>query len=136
MLDLRAAELTAKNRNLQRGIVRRQSVETALKISGENYAKLLKESLKLQKGLRHLTHQVLRAQETERKKISHALQDEIAQTLLGINVRLLTLKQEARTDTKSLKNGIASTQRLVVTSARWVRRFGRKLTRHPPVRCV
>jgi hypothetical protein len=76
--------------------------------------------------LRQLTHQVLAAQEDERKKISRELQDEIAQTLLGINVRLLTLKQEARSNTKGLKNEIASTQRLVLKSAKSVRRAARE----------
>ena len=121
-LDRRTSELTATNRQLQRGIVRRQSVEAALKKSGEHYTKLLKESLQLQEGLRQLTHQVLAAQEDERKKVSIELQDEIAQTLLGINARLLSLKQEARSNTKGLKNEIASTQRLVLKSARSVRR--------------
>ena len=41
------------------------------------------------------------------------LQDEIAQTLLGINVRLLSLKRESSVNTGRLKNEIASTQRLV-----------------------
>ena len=94
-LDRRTLELAATNRHLQRSIVRRKSVEAALKKSGEHYAKLLKDSLQLQEDLRQLTHQVLAAQEDKRKKISHRTQDEIAQTLLGINVRLLTLKQEA-----------------------------------------
>jgi signal transduction histidine kinase len=85
----------------------------------------LKDSLCLQEGLRQLTHQVLTAQEDERKKISCELQDEIAQTLLGINVRLLSLKEEARTNTKDLKNEIASTQQLMVKSARSVRRVAR-----------
>jgi signal transduction histidine kinase len=126
MLNLRTVELAATNRQLQRGIVRRKSVEAALKISGEHYAKLLKDSLHLQEGLRQLTHQVLVAQEDERKKISRELQNEIAQTLLGINVRLLSLKQEARSNTKGLKNEIASTQRLVVKSAKSVRRVARE----------
>ena len=125
-LGRRTVELAATNRLLQRGIVRRKSVEAALKISGEHYTKLLKDSLELQEGLRQLTHQVLAAQEDERKKISHELQDEIAQTLLGINVRLLTLKQEARTNTKGLKNEIASTRRLVLNSAKSVRRVARE----------
>ena len=72
----------------------------------------------LQKHLRQLAHRVPLAQEEERKKISHELQDEIAQTLLGINVRLVSLKQEARSNTRGLKNEIASTQRLVLHSAR------------------
>jgi len=125
-LKRRTAELAVTNGQLQRGILRRKSVEAALKKSGERYAKLLKESLQLQEGLRQLTHQVLAAQEDERKKISHELQDEIAQNLLGINVRLLSLKQEARSNTKGLKNEIASTQRLVAKSAQTVRRAARK----------
>jgi len=131
-LGRRTAELAVTHRQLQRGIVRRKSVEAALKISGEHYAKLLKDSLQLQEGLRQLTHRVLAAQEDERRKISRELQDEIAQTLLGINVRLLTLKQEARSNTKGLKNEIASTQRLVLKSARSVRRVASEfgLQRH------
>jgi signal transduction histidine kinase len=125
-LNRRTAELAVANRQLRRGILRRKSVESALKKSGEHYAKLLKDSLQLQEGLRQLTHEVLTAQEDERKKISRELQDEIAQTLLGINVRLLSLKQEARTKTKGLKNEIASTQQLVLESARSVRRVARE----------
>jgi signal transduction histidine kinase len=125
-LGRRTAELAVTHRQLKRGILRRKSVEAALKKSGEHYTKLLKDSLQLQEGLRQLTHQVLAAQEYERRKISRELQNEIAQTLLGINVRLLTLKQEARNNTKGLKNEIASTQRLVVKSAKSVRRVARE----------
>jgi signal transduction histidine kinase len=124
-LNRRTLELAACNRQLQRGIVRRKNVEAALKKSGVHYAKLLKDSLQLQEGLRQLTHKVLASQEDERKKISCELQDEIAQTLLGINVRLLSLKQEARSNTTGLKNEIASAQRLVVRSAQSVRRVAR-----------
>jgi signal transduction histidine kinase len=124
-LDRRTQELAATNRLLQRGIARRKNVESALKKSGRRYTRLLKDSLHLQDGLRQLTHRVLASQEDERKKISRELQDEIAQTLLGINVRLVSLKQEARTNTKGLKNEIASTQRLVVKSAKSVRRAAR-----------
>ena len=125
-LHRRTLELAATNRQLQRGTVHRRSVEAALKKSGEHYTKLLKDSLHLQASLRQLTHQVLVSQEEERKKMSCELQDEIAQTLLGINVRLLSLKQEARTNTKGLKNEIASTQQLVVKSAKSVRRIARE----------
>ena len=125
-LNRRTLELGATNRQLQRGIARRKSVESALKKSGAHYTKLLKESLQLQENLRQLTHQVLASQEEERKKISCELQDEIAQTLLGINVRLLSLKQESRSNTKGLKIEIANTQKLVVNSARSVRRVARQ----------
>ena len=125
-LGRRTAELAVTNRQLQRGILRRKTVEAALKKSGIHYTKLLKDSLQLQEGLRQLTHRVLVAQEDERKKMSCELQDEIAQTLLGINVRLLTLKQEARSNTKGLKHEIASTRRLVAKSAQSVRRVARE----------
>jgi signal transduction histidine kinase len=125
MLGRRTIELAATNNQLQRGIIRRKSMETALKKSGEHYTKLLKESLQLQQGLRQLAHQVLAAQEDERKKISRELQNEIAQTLLGINVRLLSLKQDARSNTKGLKNEIANMQQLVLKSAKSVRRVAR-----------
>jgi signal transduction histidine kinase len=122
-LSQRTLELAVTNRQLRRGVLRRKIVETALMKSGVHYTKLLKDSLHLQKGLRQLAHQVLAAQEDERKKISLELQDEVAQNLLGINVRLLTLKQESHKNTKGLKLEIASTQRLVARSAKSVRKF-------------
>ena len=126
-LDRRTLELAATKRQLQRGVARRKGMEVAFAKSGKDHNKCLAESLQLQKRLRQLTHRVLMGQEDERYRISHELHDEIAQTLLGINVRLLSLKQQSRGNTKGLKNEIASTQRLVVKSARSVRRFAREL---------
>jgi signal transduction histidine kinase len=126
-LGRRTKELAVSNRQLQQGVVRRKVMEDDFARRGRHHQKCLEESLDLQKRLRHLTHQVLVAQEDERQKISRELQDEIAQTLLGINVRLLSLKQEARNNTNGLKNKIANTQRLVAKSARSVRQVGRKI---------
>ena len=77
----------------------------------------------MQEHLRHLTHQILLAQEDKRTKISHELHDEIVQVLLGINVRLLALKNEATTNAKGLKKEIANTQRLVEKSKKNLNRF-------------
>ena len=126
-LEKRTAELANSNRRLQNGAIRRKAMEDDFARRGQNHRKCLEESLELQNRLRQLTHQVLLAQENDRKKISLQLQDEIAQTLLGINVRLLTLKQEARNNTNGFRSEIASTQRLVVKSAREVRQAGRNL---------
>lgn len=90
--------------------------------SRKRQKKYLEESLRLQKRLRRLAHRVLAAQEDERRKISHELQDEIAQTLLGIKVRLLNLKTAARAG-GNLAKEIASTQRLVVDSIQTINRF-------------
>jgi signal transduction histidine kinase len=125
-LGRRTVELEDSHRSLKRGIVQRKSVEQALKKSGGHYARLLKESRLLQKRLQHLTHRLLLAQEDKRTKIGRELHDEIAQTLLGINVRLLTLKQQAAVNTKSFKKEIASTQQLVGKSAKTIGRFARE----------
>lgn len=124
-LTRRTSELATTNRQLHQGALRRKSVELALKESSDKYSKLLKDSLQLQEGLRNLTHQVLSAQELERKKISKQLRDDIAQNLVGINVRLLAMKHEARSNTQKLKVEIASTQRMVVKSVKSVQRVAR-----------
>ncbi len=128
----RTAELAASHCLLQRGIVRRKSMEAAFKKSGEHYTRLLTRSLHLEQGLRRVTHRVLAAQECERQFISYELQDQIAQTLLGINVRLLSLKLESKSNPagaiKKMKDEISSVQRLVVRSAHFARRASREIS--------
>ena len=126
LLEERTEELAVSNRQLKRVVARRKRMEEGAEQTGLHHQKCLEESLQLQKRLRQLTHRVLAAQENERTNISRELQNEIAQTLLGINVRLLALKQEGRGSAKSLKSEIASTQRLVESSAKFVRRVARK----------
>lgn len=122
-LARRTAQLAAANHHLRQGIVRRKAAEEALVVREQHYATLLKESHQLQKHLQHLTHQILSAQEDERKKISNDLRNEIAQTLLGINIRLLTLRKGATTRNKSLAKEIASTQGVVKKSVKTINRF-------------
>jgi signal transduction histidine kinase len=109
-----------------------QRTQAACAKSARQHHQALVESLELQKHLRELTHRVLASQEAERLKLSHELQDEIAQTLLGINVRLLALQKEAQSGTASLKNDITRTQRLVLSSAQSVRKFARELELQQP----
>jgi len=130
-LDRRTVDLAATNRSLKQGIARRKTVESALRKSGGRTKKLLEESHRLQKHLQHLTHQILSAQEDKRKRISHKLQDEIAQTLLGINVRLVTLKREAANNAEGLQKEIASTRLLVDKSMKSIRRFAREFRQEP-----
>ena len=126
-LSRRAQDLASTNRRLQRGIIRRKSVEAALKKSGKHSTRLLKDSLQSQKGMRHRAHQILSAQEEDRQTISHQLQNEIVQTLVSINVRLLSLKKTARGGTANMAKEIASTQRLVEESVQSINRFAREL---------
>ena len=129
-LGRRMVGLAASNRSLQQGIARRKTVEQALKKSGERSKNLLKESRQLQKHFQRLSHRILSAQEDSRKKISHDLQHEIAQTLLEINVGLLTLKKEAGLNAEGLQEEIVSTQGLVDKSLKNIRQFAREFGKH------
>jgi signal transduction histidine kinase len=132
-LDRRTSALAASNRSLKQSIGHRKKVEDALKKSEEQSAKLMEESRRLQKHLRHLTQKILKAQEDKRKKLSRDLQDEIAQTLLGINVRLLTLRKEAVVNAKGFKKEIAGTQRLADKAEKNIKKFAREIGRkHRP----
>ncbi len=123
----RMEALAAVNRELRGEIVRRQTVEEALKKSEQHQGDLLEQSRRMQEQLRHLSHQILHAQEEERKRISRELHDEITQTLVGINVHLEALGQEASVNPKDLKQKIARTQRLVEKSVKIVHEFAREL---------
>ena len=126
-LRQRTVDLAASNRQLKQEIAQRKAVEEALRKSERHYGQLLEQSRHMQEQLRHLSRQLLSAQEEERKKISRELHDVIAQTLTGINVRLAALKKEAALNTKGLERNIARTQRLVEKSVDIVHRFAREL---------
>lgn len=122
-LRRRTVESSASTRRLKRSIIQRHEAEESLKKSGDHHAQLLAESRRLQKHLRHLTREILSAQEDERQKTSHELHDEVAQNLIAIDLPLLKLKKAARVSTASLKKEIAKTQRLVKESAKKLNRF-------------
>ncbi len=128
-LRARVAALTHVNRQLRRDVARRTSAGAALKKRSDRYARLLKESRALQQDLRRVTHQMLRAQENQRLHLSRELQDVIAQTLLGIHVKLLALRRGSQATRKSIAGGIASTQKMVKSSARTVEKAAKGLAK-------
>ncbi|MGB7768552.1 MAG: ATP-binding protein [Verrucomicrobiia bacterium] len=126
-LNQRSVDLAASNRQLQKEITQRKSVEESLRKSEQHYSQLLEQSRHMQEQLRRLSRQLLSAQEEERKMISRELHDQIAQTLTGINVRLASLKTDSLRNTTGLQRKISSTQRLVEKSVNIVHRFARDL---------
>ena len=123
----RMEALALANREMKREIVRRQAVEAALKQSKRRQSELLQESRDMQERLRRLARRVLRVQEEERKEVSRELHDEIAQTLVGINVHLENLTRDLPVNPKVFKQRIARTQRLVGKAVDTVHRFARDL---------
>jgi PAS domain S-box-containing protein len=123
----RLETMTDANRKLNREIARRKKVEQALQKSEQHQIRLLKQSQSMQAQLRHLSHEILHAQEEERKRISRELHDEIAQALVGINVHLEGLTREAAGKPGGLHSKIVRTQRVVRETMDIVHLFAREL---------
>lgn len=121
------AALARGNRRLEREIARRKAAEVLIRKGKDRYRTLFLESQTMQRKLRHVTRQIILAQEEERREISRELHDEVVQTLIGINVQLSTLKRGTSVGLQTLKAKIARTQRLVANSVSVVHRFARQL---------
>jgi signal transduction histidine kinase len=109
------------------GLVRRTLARSKRSQGAERSGGLVRQSGVVHAQLRGLAHQILGAQEEERKKISLQLHDEIAQTLAGINVQLAILHEVAAINTRGLNRKIAAAQRLVEQSVTAVHRFAKAL---------
>jgi PAS domain S-box-containing protein len=104
-----------------------EELETRVALRTAEISALLEEAWQTQERLRHLSHLVLRAQEEERKRISRELHDQVAQTLIGIKLELMTLARGPLPKPGTLKTRIARTQRLVEDSVNTLHRFAREL---------
>jgi signal transduction histidine kinase len=119
-LSERLLGLAAANEELQQQVTMRSRAETTLRKSQQSSGQLLEDSQGLEQQLRDMTRQILSATESERRKMSRYLNDEIAQTLLGINMRFLALKNEVAATHADLTREIAATQRLVTAAAKTI----------------
>ena len=129
-LKRRTSELTVAANSLKEGIARRKAAELALEKSGQHYQTLLDDSLALQKRLQTIAHRILSAEEHNRGKTSHALQNEIAQTLLAINVRLLGVKEAVGRSARIVQEEVLRTSRLVDLSMKTIERFVRECSNY------
>ena len=122
----RLEAVSSMNQKLQSEIVRRQLVEDALQKSEQHKGLLLLQARHMQEQLQRLSHQMLQAQEEERKRISRELHDEIIQTLVGITILLETLTRTADKPAE-LKRKLAKMKRLVEKSLLIVHKFAQDL---------
>ena len=125
--QLRLEALTVSNKELKQEIVQRLAVEQALRQSELEQRQLLTQARHMHAQLRHFSHQILQAQEEERKRISRELHDEIAQTLVGISVHLKAMTPEVTGKNQAFLKTLIDAKRLVEKSVDVVHRFARDL---------
>lgn len=121
-LDQLTLELASANGELQQQVTARAAVEADLQHSKRSSSQLLKDSQVLEQHLQNMTRQILVATEGEQLKMSLQLNDVIAQTLLGIHLRILALHNEVTAKRADLNQEISATRRLVAKSAKIISR--------------
>lgn len=125
-----AAELADTERELQRVIHERRSAEAALRTVAELPAHGLEDCRRLETSLQDKARSILAANEEERKKMSIKLHDEIAQALLGIHMRLLTLHKKAAASQGGMNDEIVATRRSVEAAMNTINRFSEEFGTH------
>ncbi len=130
-LAKRTSKLEASNLQLTAKLRRCERAEKSLIQRGNRHSKSLAESKLLREQLQGLSRKIIAIHEDERHSMSKELNDGIAQTLIGINIRLINLKKMTGSNAKSLVKEISLTQRLVTKSTDQVHRFAHDL--HPQV---
>ncbi len=105
---------------LENEIVQRQAKEDIL-LSREQFQKQLQKQTKL------FTHQLLHAEEQARLRISRELHDQVVQTLIGINIRLVALEKQAEIVGSNFQKHFTVVQQMVERSVETVHQFSRDL---------
>lgn len=123
----RVGDLESANQELRREIRQRMAAGQALREAEHRQSQMLAESRRLQEQLQQLSHQTLRAQEDERKRISREIHDGIIQDLLGIDLCLHDSLREWAAKRPEAELKIARTQRLVRGAMDMMRQFAHEL---------
>lgn len=122
-LNQLSLELADANDALQRQVAERSAVENSLRHSQQSAGQALKDSQVLEQQLQEMTHQILSATEGERHRMSLHLNDEIAQILLGIQIRILALRKEVAAKHTDFTQEIAATRQFVADSSKIIIRL-------------
>lgn len=125
------SELALANRELREEVTRRKVIEDSLRHREKVANEMLEKSREMQDEWRLLSRRLLAVQEDEQKLISRELHDVIAQTMMGINVRLAVLRSQATANAIELHRKIAETEEIAEKSVEIVHQFASEL--HPAV---
>lgn len=126
-LRQRTIESSASTQRLKVGIARRQAVEGDLKKSAKQRLRLLRVSRRLKSSMRDQVRESLALQEARHRKMSRQLYNDMAQSLVAINIRLLAVSKATKNASEKLKKDIAETQRQVNYSAKRINRFANEV---------
>ncbi len=126
-LKQHSADLAGGGDRLEHEIERRKAGEVTIKKNKIEFHKLVLESEVMQEKLRHLTRQLISAQEEERREISRELHDGAVQELVGINIELSALRAGTLGAAPKLNARIAHIQKMVSKSVMALHRFAREL---------
>ncbi len=129
-LERQTLALAESRRDVNREVKARKGREARLKTSGAAFDELLAGARTLEARLRDTAHTLMSANEDEKKLASLCLQDEIAQNLLGIQMRLLALKEEFTVGHTQVNSAIQKTKELVEASMQSIAKFARSLESH------
>jgi signal transduction histidine kinase len=122
-LRQRTAQLAVARRVIAEGASRRCALESGLKKQTALSAEALHKSRQAQRSLEQLTHRMLATQEADRTALSRNLHDQIGQTLLGLQVGLAALRNEAGRSSSGFAGGIRGIEELLAKSTKTLERF-------------
>lgn len=120
-LKVSNADLQASERKARKHTRLRRSSEEVLRQKRVRLVQALKESHALEGDLRRLARRTLAALERERAEFSQLLQDEVAQSLIGIRLRLARIEEKRTSEAEKLLGDITDAGGLVEASSQKMR---------------
>ena len=117
-------------RRVEERTVEFQMANERLEQKMEEHRQAVEALRESEKQLRYLSSQLLTAQETERKRISMELHDELGQALIALKLRLASVQRKLRKDQKALYDEYEYAQKDIEQIIENVRRLSRDLSPH------
>ena len=130
-LAQRTTDLADMNWRLKVQTTERKAFAALHQQKDQSSKQLMADSKLLEEQLQSMAREILSANEAVRKKMSLQLNDEIAQALLGINLRMAALKNQISTNQADLNKEIAIIQGLVEHSVRIIKHLAHEFNVHP-----
>ena len=127
----RTSDLEDSNWKLKIQTTERKAFAALCQKKEHAFKQLMADTRELEEKLQSMARDILSANEAERKKMSLQINDEIAQALLGINLRMAALKNQITTNQADINKEIAIIRDLVKRSVRIIKHLAHEFNVHP-----